>query len=164
MTDHRYTDFFDVGEEGRGPRLSDELVACAERKLGVRLPPTYLALLTQRNGGTPRRRCFRTQHPTSWACDHFQVQTLLGIGYDDGLDGEFGSVYMTEEWGYPRIGLVVFDTPSGGHDTVMLDYTLCGPLGEPRVAYVDQDRSALVVAGNFGEFIANLVDCSEVEV
>jgi hypothetical protein len=63
---------------------------------------------------------------------------------------------MIGEWGYPPIGLVVFDTPSGGHDTVMLDYSVCGPLGEPRVVYVDEDRSVRQVAEDFGEFIASL--------
>ena len=153
-------DFFEENENGRGPKISDELIAQAERKLGVRLPQAYRELLTDRNGGTPKRRCFRTEHPTSWARDHFQVQTLLGIGYDDGIDGEFGSEYMTQEWGYPAIGVVVFDTPAAGPDTVMLDYSRCGPSGEPRLVYVDDDRSVLPVADNFGEFVAKLVDCS----
>lgn len=67
---------------------------------------------------------------------------------------------MIQEWGYPAVGLVVFDTPAGGHDAVMLDYSACGPAGEPRVVYVDEDRSVLLVADDFGEFVRKLVDCS----
>jgi len=152
--------FFDNRENGRGPMISDDLIAQAEQKLGVRLPQAYIDLLTERNGGKPRRRCFRTELPTSWASDHFQVQTLIGIGYADGIDGEFGSEYMTLEWGYPPIGVVVFDTPAGGHDTIMLDYSKCGPSGEPRVVYIDEDRSVLLVANDFGEFVARLVECA----
>lgn len=152
--------FFEDDESERGPAISRELIAHAERTLGVRLPAAYLELLTQRNGGTPRRRCVRTQQPTSWARDHFEVRTLLGIGYDDGIDGAFGSEYMTQEWGYPPRGVVIFDTPSAGHDTVMLDYSLCGPTGEPRVIYVDDDRRVVPVAESFRELVSKLEPCA----
>lgn len=160
MTASANEPFFEEREPGRGPKVSEEMVARAEQKLGVRLPRAYLQLLAERNGGTPKRRCFRTARSTSWARDHFRVQTLIGIGYDDGVDGAFGSSYMTQEWGYPASGVVVFDTPAGGPDTVMLDYSECGPLGEPRVVYVDEDRSVLIVAHHFRDFVANLLDCS----
>ena len=154
-------DFFTTDSDELGPKVSDHVIARAERKLGVRLPQAYLALISQRNGRTPKRQCFPTRQPTSWARDHLRVQTLIGIGYEDGLDGEFGSEYLVEEWGYPKLGVVVFDTPSAGHDTVMLDYSTCGPEGEPRVAYVDEDRGVLLLAESFDGFVASLVDCSE---
>lgn len=78
-----------------------------------------------------------------------------------GIDGVYGSRYLVVEWGYPDIGLVLCETPSGGHDTVMLDYRASGPLGEPRVAYVDEDRSDVVIAETFSDFIANLIDCPQ---
>lgn len=155
--------FFTDNDKARGPRISDALIAHAEERLGVRLPRAYLALLAaEQNGGTPKRRCFRTNRPTSWARNHFQVQTLIGIGYADGIDGEFGSEYLTQEWGYPRIGVVLFDTPAAGPDVVMLDYTQCGHSGEPGVCYIDEDRSVLWVADDFAGFVASLVDCSVV--
>ncbi|AKT41508.1 uncharacterized protein CMC5_057160 [Chondromyces crocatus] len=76
------------------------------------------------------------------------------------MDGEFGSAYLVQEWGYPDIGLVICDTPSGGHDTVMLDYRKCGAEGEPQVAYIDEDRSILTIAADFASFVQCLVDCS----
>lgn len=76
------------------------------------------------------------------------------------MDGRYGSQYMIQEWGYPKVGLVVFDTPAGGPDTVMLDNSACGPTGEPRVIYVDEDRTTLLVAESFGEFVRGLVDGS----
>jgi hypothetical protein len=156
-------DFFEANATGHGPRISTSLIGEAEQKLGVRLPRTYLDLLTLRNGGTPKRRCFVTERPTSWARNHFQIRTLLGLGYPDGIDGEFGSQYMIQEWGYPALGVVIFDTPAGGPDTVMLDYSKCGPEGEPRVVYVDDDRSILVVADDFARFVRRLVECSEID-
>lgn len=86
---------------------------------------------------------------------------LLGIGFEQGIDGELGSAYLVQEWGYPEIGVVICDTPSGGHDTVMLDYSECGPSGEPRVVYVDEDRSVLPIAHDFSAFAEALIACSE---
>lgn len=37
-------DFFTEDEESRGPRVTEELITGAERKLGVRLPRAYLDL------------------------------------------------------------------------------------------------------------------------
>lgn len=141
-----------------GPPLSGDLVREAQAALGLRLPQAYLAALAVRNGGTPRRRCLRTPFPTSWAPDHFEVRAILGLGGGPwGVDSpEWGSAYLVREWGYPDIGLVVCATPSGGHDTVMLDYRACGPTGEPAVAYVDEDREPRRVADTFADFLAAL--------
>jgi hypothetical protein len=54
---------------------------------------------------------------------------------------------MIDEWGYPEIGIVICDMPSGGHDTVMLDHWEGGL--EPSVAYVDEDRIPHVYRADF---------------
>ncbi|MCC8243382.1 SMI1/KNR4 family protein [Saccharothrix luteola] len=154
--------FFEEDPYYTGPPLTDGMVRAAEAHLGLRLPRTYLALLAQRNGGTPRRRCLRTPFPTSWAPDHFEIRGLRGLGGPWGIDSEdLGSRYLVGEWGYPDIGVVICDTPSGGHDTVMLDYSECGPTGEPAVAYVDEDRVPRRVAATFERFVAALEDCPD---
>lgn len=150
--------FFEEQADAPGAPVTDETVRAAEVSLGVRLPAAYVALLRQQNGGVPERRCFPMTRRTSWASDHIAVATLLGLGTVDGIDGELGSEYMIQEWGYPGVGIVIFSTPSGGHDTVMLDYTQCGSQGEPRVVYVDEDRIPVPVASSFKEFIDALVD------
>jgi hypothetical protein len=52
--------------------------------------------------------------------------------------------------------------PSGGHDAVMLDYSECGPNGEPAVAYIDEDRISRRVADSFAAFLSGLTPCDEV--
>jgi hypothetical protein len=70
---------------------------------------------------------------------------------------------MINEWGYPPVGVVICATPSGGHDTVMLDYSSGA---EPSVIYVDEevpgeDRAVHRIAATFEDFLSNLVECPE---
>ncbi|MGW4944477.1 SMI1/KNR4 family protein [Actinoplanes sp. NPDC004185] len=146
---------FDDGPgEWTGPPLTDDMVRQAEATLGVRLPPAYVDLLRLRNGGVLRDTRHPTSFRTSWAADHFAVDVLLGVGYPEGADAQ--SAYLIAEWGYPDVGVVIGVTPSAGHDTVMLDYSGCGPAGEPAVVYVDDDRLPRRVADSFGQFMSGL--------
>ncbi|MEU9856257.1 SMI1/KNR4 family protein [Streptomyces sp. NPDC047974] len=156
-------ELFDDSDYYTGPRLDKEMVRRAEEDLGVRLPDSYVETLLLRNGGTPRRRCYPTPFRTSWAEDHFEISGIRGIGGARGIDARSGggSAYQIEEWGYPDIGVVICDTPSAGHDTVMLDYSECGPYGEPAVAYIDEDRVPRRVARSFAEFLQRLEQTRE---
>jgi hypothetical protein len=156
------SNFFEEDDFYTGPPLTEALILRAEEILGVHLPAVYVALLEQRNGGVPRRRCLRTDFATSWADGYFEVRALLGIGGERGIDSaqRHGSRYLIAEWGYPDIGVVICEMPSGGHDAVMLDYSACGPEGEPSVAYVDEDRIPRRVAESFPEFVVQLKPCS----
>ncbi|MBT2390613.1 SMI1/KNR4 family protein [Streptomyces sp. ISL-1] len=154
-------ELFEDSDYYTGPPLDDDMIRRAEEDLGVRLPRSYVEVLLQRNGGTPRRRCCPTTFPTSWADDHFEISGIRGIGGAWGIDSSSGggSSYLISEWEYPDIGVVICDTPSAGHDTVMLDYSECGPEGEPAVAYIDEDRIPRRAAHSFAEFLAQLVAC-----
>lgn len=156
-------ELYDENRSYTGPPLDSEMVSRAEGDLGVRLPRHYVDALFERNGGVLRRRCYPTDFPTSWASDHFEVKALLGIGGKWGIDSYsgLGSSYLIDEWDYPNIGVVICLTPSGGHDTVMLDYSKCGPLGEPAVSYIDEDRVPRQVADSFGEFLNRLLPCDQ---
>jgi hypothetical protein len=156
--------FFTDDNYYTGSPLSDDMVRAAEATVGFRLPGAYLKLLRERNGGVPIRRCVPTLARTSWADDHIEISGLLGIGSERSIDGKLGSAYLIQEWGYPDIGIVICDTPSGGHDTVMLDYRKCGPEGEPQVVYIDDDRTILPLAANFAEFADRLIDCDKLKL
>jgi hypothetical protein len=94
-----------------------------------------------------------------------EITGLFGVGGWHGIDNpDRGSRYMVREWGYPDVGVVIAPTPSGGHDAVMLDYTACGPRGEPRVIHVETEGGEPVVtafAPDFASFAAALVACPE---
>jgi hypothetical protein len=137
-----------------GPPLTDAAVRKAEKRLGYKLPEAYLRLLRIRNGGSPRKPYFHIEGLAGWDTGYFQVDSLRGIGHKDwSID--------TNDMGdnYPDIGLRICDTPSGGHDAVMLDYSECGPKGEPRVVHAEQGCDAsevTVLAPDFLAFVAAL--------
>lgn len=145
------------------PPFDESAVARAQTLLGYRLPAAYLELLKERNGGRLKFRCFPTTYPTSWAEDHIGILAIRGIGGEWGVDSSsgLGSIDMIREWEYPNIGVVICETPSGGHDAVMLDYSECGPEGEPSVAYIDEDRIPRRLASSFMAFLDGLYFCDD---
>jgi hypothetical protein len=147
-----------------GPDLSRAAVEAAERELNVLLPESYILTLERCNGGLVLRPIFRTSFETTWDVDHFEVSAILGIGGRFGIDStsRSSSNYLISEWEYPKIGIVIADTPSSGHDTVMLDYRNAEP-GRPSVVYVDEDRIPRKIAGSFEEFAAGLTTNSGAE-
>ncbi|MFC7483114.1 hypothetical protein ACFQX7_28220 [Luedemannella flava] len=72
-------------------------------------------------------------------------------------------MFMRAEWGYPDIGVGIADTPSAGHELIMLDYRGCGSRGEPRVVHVNQEAGYAItdVAPDFATFIRGLVSEDE---
>jgi SMI1/KNR4 family protein SUKH-1 len=157
-----WIDFFDESNYFTGPPLTEEMIRATETKLGYKLPESYLQLLRNKNGGSPKRKCFPTGKP-DWADDHVEVSGICGIGGTWGIDSEQrGSRYMIREWGYPDVGIFIGQTPSAGHDGVMLDYTECGRNGEPRVIHVDvegDEPQIQILAQNLETFLRGLVDC-----
>ena len=151
--------------EYEGEPLTEELLASVETELGYKLPAAYVELLKSQNGGIPRLRCFRTNQPTSWADDHIAISGIYGINRSKpgSLCGDYKTQFWIDEWGYPDIGVYFSDCPAAGHDMVCLDYTLCGPRGEPRVVHVDQslDYLVTVLANSFQAFISGLVSDKE---
>lgn len=147
-----------------GSPLDNGMIHSAEQSLGYKLPSSYIRLLGSRNGGTPSRDCFPTSTPTSWANDHVAISGIRGIGGERGIDSpSLGSLSMIKEWGYPNIGIVIGECPSAGHDVVMLDYSLCGKDGEPRVIHVETECASpqiTVLASDFQSFIDGLVNGS----
>jgi hypothetical protein len=138
-------------------QLTSEMVTRAEKALGCKLPQSYLDVLSEKNGGNLIHGAFPTDRPTNWANNHVYCRDLMGIGCGNGIDGDTGSQYLIEEWDYPDIG-IVFSTD--GHTAFMLDYSTCGPQGEPRVVYVETDPelAVLLLAPTFAAFVSGLVE------
>lgn len=140
--------------------LTPEKVSAVEDELGFVLPKAYVEFMKYQNGGIPRRTNHRTCEPTSWSHNHIAITGLYSIGNAStySLCGGFSSQFWVEEWGYPAIGVYFADCPSAGHDMLCLDYSECGPTGEPRVVHVDQelDYKVTVVAPSFESFVRGL--------
>ena len=144
-----------------GKPISEHMIEVVEKKLGYKLPDSYIELLKSQNGGIPKNTNFPTVEATSWAEDHVAITGIFGLDSSKiySLLGGLGSEFMKDEWGYPDIGIYICDCPSAGHDMIALDYTECGNSGEPRVVHVDQesDYKITFLANNFQQFITHLV-------
>jgi hypothetical protein len=140
--------------------ITPTLVERVERTLGYKLPAAYIQLAQHQNGGIPTRTCHRTTERTTWANDHIAITGIYAIGETRpcSLLGSAGSKVWSSNAGYPEIGVYFADCPSGGHDMLCLDYSECGPSGEPRVVHVDEewDYKVTFVASNFESFIRGL--------
>ncbi|MFJ9041877.1 SMI1/KNR4 family protein [Streptomyces sp. NPDC102406] len=148
--------FWDQGDYGVQPQLTEELVQEAQRLLGVLLPPSLLSVLCVQNGGgvAARWRAFPTLAPTSWSQDHVPFGDLMGIGRRERMTSILDSPYLVEEWGLPTPVVLL---SGDGHYWTALDYRACGPQGEPSVTWFDTDeKSELALAADFPSFIEGL--------
>lgn len=138
----------------------DTIIESVEKELGYKLPGSYIALMRTQNGGLVNKSCFPTTEGTSWAEDHIAIAGIMGIGKEKihSLCGAQGSQFMIDEWGYPATGVYIADCPSAGHDMILLDYSNCGPEGEPEVVHIDQenDYKKTFLAKDFETFIRGL--------
>ena len=147
----RLADFWE-DPSGDDP-LTPQLLADSQQGWGCRYPAAYVQMMQQQNGGIPRRRFF----PLEELDDLVEISELYGITREDsGIHG--GRSFWVEDWGYPDLGVPLCGCPSDVHDAVFLDYSLCGPQGEPRVVHIDQecDYSMTVLADSFEAFIRGL--------
>ncbi|PNY83037.1 SMI1/KNR4 family protein [Deinococcus koreensis] len=148
-------------EKYSGGTLTPEKVREVEAELGYRLPAGYIAISEIQNGGFPVNICYPTDQQNNWADDHVAIVGIFGIGRENQwtLCGELGSQFWVDEWDYPEIGVYFADCPTAGHQMVALDYRECGPQGEPKVVYVDQedDYSIIELAPDFMTFITGLL-------
>jgi len=161
-------DPFDDSDLFTGPPLTEEMVRAAEEKLGYKLPQSYVRLIRIKNGGSLKRNCFPIQADRSAADEYYELSGIPGIGGKWGIDSEtLGSRFLIRDWGYPDVGIVIGHTPSAGHDVFMLDYSVCGPKGEPRVIHVETEARegirVTVLAPNFETFLRGLVDSRKFE-
>lgn len=142
------------------PPLKGSMVRAAEATVGYKLPKSYIDLLSTKNGGSLKRNCFPTDHAPE---GYIEVACIRGIGGEWAIDFDAaGSRRMGRRWHYPDIGVVVADTPTPDRDALMLDYSVRGPEGEPRVVHVVNGAGeAQVVAPDFETLLRSLVGSGE---
>jgi hypothetical protein len=130
----------------------------ASQALGRELPRSYWAHALSCRSREFRKRFFTKTNTSGGEDLVVEVTELLGIGGPDGVDGEFGSDYLSQEGGYPCVGVVVCMTSASGPECVMLDYQDLDARGEPAVVLVDVDRLPQVqrLAASFNEFLEGL--------
>eukprot|EP01039_Chlorochromonas_danica_P000048 gene48-51_t len=134
---------------------NDEIIGQVEKDLGYKLPLSYINLCRYHQNGGLLKKC-----QISTEDEPFLVNGLFSIGNSkpSSLSGPMGSKFWIEDWQYPDIGIYFADTPSAGHDMFCLDYSKCGPQGEPAVVHVDQegDYEVTLVAKDFETFVRSL--------
>jgi len=143
-----------------GKTPTDEDFEKVEKDLGYRLPESYKVLMRIQNGGELRKNNFEGSFKRNWTSGSFDIEYISGVDSSKrySLCGEFGSKFWIEEWKYPNIGIAICGTSSGGHDMIFLDYSDCGPEGEPCVVHIDQEGGYEItyLADNFKDFVDGL--------
>jgi hypothetical protein len=143
-------------------KFGDDYVADTEEGVGHKLPPDFLELLRQHNGGIPERKFFRLGNNVK-VIDQFLA---LVPDYEDSAYGDLdiGVIYTLIE---DRLNenLVPFCLIFPG-DYLCFDYAAGEP---PKVVLWIHDRSeenkpaTVPVADNFEQFLSMLIDKKEVE-
>ena len=148
---------------------TDDDICKIETELGYRLPDSYKALVKRHNGGLLAREYFKNPMQCGWQSRVFHTASIYGLDREKrySLCGAAGSRFRIEEWGYPDIGIAIGDTMTGGHDMIFLDYSDCGPEGEPCVVHINQESNYEItyLADDFKSFVDGLFagDVSEGE-
>jgi hypothetical protein len=118
------------------PDLTEEAIAEAERKLGVRLPEAFLALLGEQNGGYIRYTLVDLPH-----------HQIYGIGPHFPSLTEF---YWNDDPEHELHGLIPFD--GDGHWHLCLDYRRDSE--NPAVSYIDAEcDEEKEIAQSFADYL-----------
>lgn len=125
-----------------------------QNELQLKLPSTYINLMTQRNGFYLKKQYYPTTTPNSWANNSIQLGFLYGIGENPGL---LDNGYLRKEWGIRSKKLIIIsDEPP---TFICLDYR---KRKNPSVVFIDVDQNQEIqLANNFDEFINGLVEVIE---
>ncbi len=142
--------------------LTDQKTAEVERKIGYKLPDSYINLMKYQNGGKLARNFFQAKNEQGIPCRSFLIYNINGIGDDkySSLCGRHGNdFWMSDLWGYPNIGVYIagFFEPMRG--IITLDYSKCGVTGEPEVVHLETRNKGCkktVLAKDFETFIYGL--------
>jgi hypothetical protein len=142
LYEKKYDDFY-KGE------VTQELLQKVQDELKVKLPVSYVSLLTARNGFRLKKKYFPTDLPNSWANNSVYVDYLFGLGEDPGL---LDNYYLREEWGIRSQKLVIISAEPPMF--ICLDYRR---KKNPSVVFIDvEQKQEISLAKNFELFINGL--------
>ena len=138
-----------------GP-LDDETIKKTEDQLGFKLPESYIYLMKKHNGGLLRKNYLAIKNTDGFN----DLDGIYGIGDNNySVNQQNKDKYDHEE------NLISICDSNSGHVLIYLDYSECGPQGEPRVIAIDDETSAVdpsekpwILAENFEDFISRLCD------
>ncbi|WP_440114760.1 SMI1/KNR4 family protein [Paenibacillus sp. QZ-Y1] len=140
---------------------TDEQISSVEEQLVFKLPTFYVDMMKLHNGGVPHYRYFPVSQAENGGKIHIEISNILGVGREKAhsLGGEAGSRAIIEQGGYPEIGVVLCECPSGS-EVVMLDYRESGNAGEPEVVHVNKAEGYKItwLAPDVATFIQGLVN------
>ncbi len=141
-------------DPAKNPPLTDAMVKNAEKKLGVRLPETFIELLHIKNGGGTRGFVCPTKE-RAYGEDYVPLSAMFGIGASD-ADGDgyniLSSPEMTGIWELPPRQVLLMGE---GHWWLSLDYRRWSG---PSISYIDVDEGREVrVADSFDAFVSKLL-------
>ena len=150
------------------PPLTVAMIALAEQRLGLNIPPSYLKVLNEKNGGILQNRNIRTKQQTFYGTSDLFIFGLLGIGGDFGIDSPaevatappyshkcLGRAKL-RSWNVPYNGLLFSWVGLAGF---FFHYDVPYIEKEPPVYYVDVEHKSpriMEVATNFSEFLTML--------
>ena len=149
---------WDTEEPASNETLTDDMIASAERQLGVRLPKSYLDALRTKNGGSTIGRYIKlpTQHVPdhlSHYVDHGYIAVLELNGIGTGDDTILETDYFVGEWGLP--GPIVI-LSGEGHWWIAFDYRVAHE--NPPIVFLDSDSGdTLHLSNDFASFLSSIL-------
>jgi len=134
--------------------LDDEAIDEVERRLGVKLPPDYVAVARHAHGGQPSRAEITYQHPGIGPFGTAMSELLsLDPDYSNSLFSALSRLTVSGQ--LPKL-VIPFGADAGG-DYFCFDYRKTGPSGPPTVCYFAHEtapeESLIPLASSFTELL-----------
>lgn len=130
------------------PTLNNQTIVNTEKKLGIRLPKSFISLNQIQNGGELSIQ----NYSLTYADQEVFIEELLGIDPELGI-GQ--SLFLQQQWAIPKDLIIISGEEE---DWLALDYRKSYNL-EPRIVWYDASSSKIrIIAKSFEQFLENLID------
>jgi hypothetical protein len=156
------SDWISDNEQPREATISE-----VEKKLGVKLPSAYIALMKSWNGGyLPNEHQVLIGEKIPEKLNYYLGEGFWGLGTLSGISTDLnnsdGIIYTSNtahEWGIPE-KVIAFD--GDGHTWLAFDYR-DEALNEPKIIFIESDDlNYFTLANNFSDFLEKLIPSDQV--